>query len=214
MRFSARQLLYPANLLSLLRLLLAVPVTYLVARPELHRDHLLIVLIGVAILTDLLDGYAGRKLNQVSDLGKVLDPFADKVIIGAGIIAAVLVRGFPALLVLLLAYRDLLILAGGVMVTKRLGRITMANRWGKLNTFFVSFYCLFYTIDSAMLVTRLFGYAALVAIVVSGVSYYRFGEPYLFRTTGARWGFRVLFLSLPVLLALGLDKLAPHLTWI
>jgi len=213
MRISARQLLYPANLLSSLRLLLAAPVTYLVARPELDRDGLLIALIGVAILTDLLDGYAGRKLNQVSDLGKVLDPLADKVIIGAGVIAAVFVRGFPALLVLLLAYRDLLIVVGGIIVTKRIGRITMANRWGKLNTFFVSFFCLFYAIDSAMLVTRLFSYAALVTIVVSGVSYYRFGEPYLLRTAGARWVFRLLFLLLPVLLALVLNKLAPHLTW-
>jgi len=214
MNIAARQFLYPANLMSLARLALAVPITYLVAKPELERDGLLIFLIAAGIFTDLIDGYLSRVLNQVTDLGKVLDPIADKVTIVAGVIAAVFYRGFPALLVLLLAYRDILLVICGVVVTRRMGKITMANRWGKLNTFFVSFFCLFFAIDAGSVLTSVFGYASLVMVVVSGISYYSFGERHLFGGAVTRWVFRVILFVFPILLAALLYRLAPGLTWV
>jgi CDP-diacylglycerol--glycerol-3-phosphate 3-phosphatidyltransferase len=214
MDISPRHFLYPANLMSLLRLVLAVPVTYLVASPELGQDRLLIALIGLGILTDLLDGPLSRKLDQITDLGKVLDPIADKVIIVAGIVAAVFYRGFPALLVLLLAYRDILIVIGGILLTRRIGKITMANRWGKLNTFFMAFLCLSFAIDPGFLLTRLFGYAGLVMTIVSGISYFAFAESHLFQRPVTRWALRCAFVLIPIVLAALLDRFAPGLTWL
>ncbi len=45
--------------------------------------------------TDWADGFFARKLNQVSDLGKILDPIADKIHIGALVIALHYYQGFP-----------------------------------------------------------------------------------------------------------------------
>ena len=213
MNFAWRQLLFPANLLSLSRLLLAVPVTWLVAHPDAGLDSWLIGLILAGIATDVLDGPLSRALNQVSDLGKILDPLADKVAMIAGILAAVFYREFPALIVLLLGYRDVMILLLGALVTRRLRRITTANLWGKLNTFFVAFLCLGYAIAPAMPVTRALTYASLATIVISGASYYRFGEPYLFHGP-VRWIARVCFFALPALLWWLTAMAAPALKWL
>ena len=68
------------NMLSLFRLSL-IPVyvsIYLNARTD--RDYLLAgSILAVSCLTDLVDGYIARKFNQISNLGKLLDPFADKL---------------------------------------------------------------------------------------------------------------------------------------
>ena len=214
MEIAARQFLYPANLLSLLRLALAGPVTYLVARPDRGQDGLLMLLIGAAILTDVLDGYLSRKLNQASDLGKILDPVADKAIMAGGVLAAVWSRGFPALLVWLLLYRDVLILVLGWLVSRRIGRITTANRWGKLNTAVMALLCLSYVVSPAGWVTAGLTYLALATILISGVSYCAIGEPRLFPRGIGRWLFRVMITLGAAGGAFLLARVLPDLRWL
>jgi len=209
-----RHLFYPGNLLTLLRLLLAAPITWLVAHPEAGLDGWLAVLIAVAGVSDALDGYVSRRLGQVTDLGMLLDPLADKVVMASGILAAVAARGFPALVILLLAYRDLLILGLGLIVTRRQGRITKANVWGKLNTNAVALLCLAYVIDPDHALVKALVWVCLVTIVVSGVSYYRLGERVLFRAGLARWAARIALFCAPVGLWLLLDRWFPGLRWV
>lgn len=66
------------NLLTLLRLF-SVPV-YVVLFVDGRKYPALIVFLA-ACLTDLLDGFLARKLNQITDFGKLVDPFADKVMV-------------------------------------------------------------------------------------------------------------------------------------
>jgi len=197
MTFTANQLLYPGNLLSLLRLFLAVPITYLAAKPDLHLDGLLIAILLVAIASDWLDGYVSRKRNQITELGKLLDPMADKMVMAGGILALVLGRGFPAIVVFLLLYRDAMILTLGPVVSKRLGTITSSNMTGKVNTTLFAVACLLYVPAPDFIVTRLFIWASAVTTVISGISYYRFGEPYLAQRAASKWVLRIVLTLLP-----------------
>ena len=195
MNLSARQLVYPSNLLSLLRLLLTVPIVYLVARPRLDMDAVLLLLLGVATLTDFFDGYVSRKLAQQSELGKVLDPLADKVLMAGALIAIVICRGFPAWVVSLLIYRDVLIVALGAIVIRRSGQVTTANLLGKLNTTLFAIAFLLFLILPAHIATRLAIYSCAAITVISGVSYYASGERYLVRNRFAKFLLRLAVIA-------------------
>ncbi len=84
----------------------------------------------VAAGTDWLDGYLARKLNQVSDFGKFLDPLVDKLLILGPLLALIELGEVPAWGVFLILGRELTIAGWRVNQTK----ITGANIWGKLKT--------------------------------------------------------------------------------
>ena len=95
------------NLLSMVRLA-GVPVfLWLVLGPE--WDGWALVLLMVAGVTDWLDGYLARKLDQRSTLGEILDPVADRLYILAVVIGLVLRDIIPLWVGLLLPLRDLLL---------------------------------------------------------------------------------------------------------
>ncbi len=129
----------------------------------------------IAVLTDFLDGYLARRLKQVSDLGKVIDPVADKV--GVGIIAVCLtVTGDVPLwyLVVLLA-RDILIFAGGVYIRHQKKIVPQANMAGKIAVNVIALALLLSIIRVESLETFrtvVFG-LSLVAMAVSVVLYAR-----------------------------------------
>jgi len=84
----------------------------------------------VAALTDWLDGYLARKLNQISELGKFLDPLVDKLLVLAPLLAFIELGQVPAWGVFLILARELAIAGWRVSQTT----ITGANIWGKLKT--------------------------------------------------------------------------------
>lgn len=120
-----------SNLFSVLRVLLVVPVSLLLLSDSRDARLTAAALIVLAALTDFLDGFFARRFREVSDLGKVLDPVADKV--GIGVVALLLVlRGLiPAWFVAGILIRDVLILAGGLYLKRRLDIIPQSNRTGK-----------------------------------------------------------------------------------
>lgn len=121
------------NALSLLRIL-GVPVflwLVIVAQEDIWAFALLIV----AGITDWLDGFLARKLNQMSPIGAILDPLADRLYIAATI-AGLAIRGFiPWWLVVLIITRELMLLAL-LPVLRRSGRISLpVTLVGKAGTF-------------------------------------------------------------------------------
>jgi cardiolipin synthase (CMP-forming) len=78
------------NLLSFLRILLIPVFVGLIVHEGTEMAGMLLFA-GVAA-TDWVDGYVARRTNQVSELGKILDPVADRLAVGAGLVA-VMVRG-------------------------------------------------------------------------------------------------------------------------
>ena len=90
------------------------------------------VLYLVAILTDFFDGFLARKLNQISELGKILDPLADKLMIGSAIIILLLQARMPFWFVAIIIGRDLFLLLGGFLVSRRIKFVLPSLFVGKL----------------------------------------------------------------------------------
>ncbi len=126
-----------------------------------------LVLMLAATATDWLDGYFARRLGQVSDLGKVLDPVADKVCIGAMCVALSLWRGFPWWATAIIIGRDLLILAGGLVLMRKANAVPVSNQPGKwaAGTLAVTIVC--YAMDWQPVGALLLG-IGMVLVMASG----------------------------------------------
>ena len=94
-----------------------------------------LVVFLLAAATDWLDGYLARRLNQVTDLGKFLDPLVDKLLVMAPLLALVERGTVPAWGVFLILARELTIAGWRVSPALQSGNaIQGANQWGKLKT--------------------------------------------------------------------------------
>jgi cardiolipin synthase len=121
------------NVISFLRIALIPVFVALIVDPDTRRAGL--VLFVVVVATDWVDGALARATGQVSDLGKVLDPVADRLAIAAGLIALVVADAFPLWAALLILVRDVAVLiAGLVLLSKRRARIEV-RYLGKVATF-------------------------------------------------------------------------------
>ena len=127
-----------SNVLSLLRLLLAAPIVLLLLRAgEGHRTLPLIVML-VAGLTDFLDGILARAMDQITELGRVLDPLADKIAIAAVGFTLIVLGDLPLWFLLVVVVRDIVILGGGLLIKKRTGVVLPSNWAGKVAVTFVA----------------------------------------------------------------------------
>ncbi len=120
------------NLLSLFRLCL-IPVfmwLYCVEKNYLWTGIVLII----SGLTDTVDGIIARKFNMISDLGKVLDPIADKVT-QAAMLFCLLTR-FPLMIapLALMVVKEFFMGVTGLMVIQKTGKVFGADWHGKVNT--------------------------------------------------------------------------------
>jgi cardiolipin synthase len=121
------------NLLSLVRILLIPVFVGLILGHGTEAAGL--VLLAAVVATDWVDGYIARHTGQVSNLGKILDPVADRLALTAALVALVVRDAFPLWAALLVIARDGLILVAGVVLLLRY-RIRLDVRWvGKAATF-------------------------------------------------------------------------------
>jgi CDP-diacylglycerol--glycerol-3-phosphate 3-phosphatidyltransferase len=159
------------NLFSLIRFVLVVPIWILLQKSDQTSNILLLAIVGFAILSDWLDGFFARVLDQKSDLGRLLDPLADKFLMVAGLVGFVIYREFPLALLLLLAYRDFLIAIGGILIARKSGEITESNFWGKANTTVVSVAGFFFLLIPDWIGTQVLLVLSYISILISGTSY-------------------------------------------
>jgi CDP-diacylglycerol--glycerol-3-phosphate 3-phosphatidyltransferase len=122
------------NLLAIFRILLLPVIFYFLAQDTTTGYYIAVLLMLIAIASDVLDGYFARRWNQVTDLGKILDPLADKLGLGIFVIFIIFHRGFPIWAAVLLFSKDFLTLIGAILLVKRKGLFPMSNTWGKLNS--------------------------------------------------------------------------------
>ncbi len=123
-----------SNLLSLFRLLLGIPLWIVISKiNEGYEYRYLTMLICLfAFITDFLDGYLARKYNQITEMGKIIDPLADKVAMGIVVIKMFLLSEFPPYYLYIVLGRDLIIFLGGIFVSSKLGKVLPSNLLGKI----------------------------------------------------------------------------------
>ena len=121
------------NAVSLLRLLGIPLFFYLLLVQEDYIWSLCVLVIAGA--TDWVDGFLARRLNQISRLGILLDPMVDRLYIAATLIGLAMAQLIPWWLVLLIAFRDIALLAL-IPVLRRLGMTALPVTYvGKAATF-------------------------------------------------------------------------------
>ena len=131
------------NKLTILRLImipLFVAVFYLTVIP--YNYLISAVIFVLAALTDFLDGYIARKYNLVTNLGKFLDPIADKVLVSTALIVMLLpyptesaiIPFYGAIAVAIILARELIV-SGFRIVAASNGKVLAADKSGKIKTF-------------------------------------------------------------------------------
>ena len=174
MKISAADFLKIPNLLSLSRIFLLIPFAHFFRQNDFLMTLFFMILI---ILTDYLDGWTSRLFHQVTELGKILDPLADKICLGTGLfIIMVKVEVFLWPLYFLI-FRDLVIIGVSALITKKLHEVPASNIYGKLTSFLLSLTALLFFIlpfHPSFLLERIsfwLYYLSTVFIFISFASY-------------------------------------------
>lgn len=123
--------------------------------------------------TDVLDGWVARARNEVSELGKALDPLADKLVIFSTLLGLSW-WGLPAWMLVVYFVKETMQVLAGVFLLKKVNQLIPANWWGKSSTviFFIGFVGFFW---NQFLGTLMIG----VAILVSIYALYTYYQAYL-----------------------------------
>jgi CDP-diacylglycerol---glycerol-3-phosphate 3-phosphatidyltransferase len=141
---------------------------------EIDRWLSLIIFL-IAASTDWLDGYLARKLNQITELGKFLDPLVDKLLVLAPLLALIEMGLIPAWGVFLILAREIAI--AGWRVNPNLtenNQIKGANWWGKLKTVsqILAIALLIAPLSSEYnLIAQIAFWIAVILTLISGVIY-------------------------------------------
>lgn len=167
-----------ANQLTIIRIV-AIPLYLLVLYINKDWSNVAATIIFIlAGVSDFLDGYIARKYNMITDLGKILDPIADKILVAAALIALIdLDRLYWWIAVIMLA-RDFTMEALRNLAASK-GIIIAAGIWGKLKTTFqmvaigmISFKNVWLGINWYIL-GQVLMYIALVLSIYSAFVYFR-----------------------------------------
>lgn len=145
--------------------------------PVVHLVSALLFI--VASGTDWVDGYYARKYNLVTNLGKFLDPMADKLLVSAAFVLLVELNMAPAWLVIIILSREFAV-TGLRLVAAGEGVVLAAGQMGKWKTTFqlvsIAFLLLhdfpFSYLDLTVSIGTILLYIALILTVVSGLDYF------------------------------------------
>lgn len=131
-----------SNLISFSRILAPIPIIIIHQRMGEAAMGIIAVLVAYVIISDYLDGLAARKLDQITELGKFMDPLADKVCASIIFLYAVYLEYIPLWFFGVLLIRDSLILAGSYFIKKKHGKVAMSVMSGKLYVNILALYWL------------------------------------------------------------------------
>jgi cardiolipin synthase len=155
------------NAISALRLGCVPLFLYLLLGAEARRSAaLLLATLGA---TDWVDGYIARRWHQVSTLGKVLDPVADRIVLLAGVVAILVDGAAPLWVGIASLGREALISVGTLVVAALGGRRIDVSRAGKAGTFLTYFAYPMFLAGDAHLGSRALWRGMAWTLVVPGV---------------------------------------------
>ena len=124
-----------ANSISICRILLAIPLVYILNIFSVETQEMAYAVWGIIILivlSDSLDGYVARKTDEITNFGKIIDPVADKICLVVVLIFLIFEYKLPFLLFfLLLSVRDIYLIIIGVYLINMQEEVFQSNRSGK-----------------------------------------------------------------------------------
>lgn len=126
----------------------------------------------IAGITDVLDGYIARKYHLVSDLGKVLDPLADKMMLLAVLICLATTNLVPLWVLLLIMLKEIVMISGGIyLYFSNIKIIIPSNHFGKLGTVLFYLAICMVLLEAKKIVALTTLYLAVLMAVVAFVIY-------------------------------------------
>lgn len=162
------------NLLSVIRLLLIIPLIISFMNQKYIEAGICLLLSG---LSDMFDGAIARKFNQVTQLGKMLDPVADKLTLIAVVICIAILFPEVAPIVIILLSKDVIMLIGGAVLLCLKIKPPAAKWYGKVATaiFYVSITTLVFLKSvfhyQNQILTLILMALTVIAMIVAFVSY-------------------------------------------
>ncbi len=121
------------NKLTVTRIILSFVFMFFIFSQGLLFKTLALATFAIASITDFLDGYIARKYNLITDLGKLLDPIADKILVLTAFSAFVYLHIIPVWMLVIIIFRELLITVTRLVLAKK-GKVIAASVWGKYKT--------------------------------------------------------------------------------
>lgn len=134
-----------SNYISISRIIIAIPLCLAIWNYDLFWT---LILIGLGLFTDWLDGFLARRLNQISEWGKILDPLADKIIIGVPGFLLFVQGRIETWFIILVISRDVLILIGALFAKHKLKYVIPSNWLGKIAVNLISLVFIFAIFES------------------------------------------------------------------
>ena len=107
------------NVLTMIRLLLVPVFVVVYFRTSAEPKYAALAIFAAASLTDMLDGYLARQLNQITDFGKLFDPLADKLMVLSAMVCQAVTGVFPWAAVIVVACKELVMVLGGLFMLSR-----------------------------------------------------------------------------------------------
>ena len=130
---ASRRVLTVPNALSAIRILLIPAFVILIVDPQTRLGGFL--LLGAVVSTDWVDGYVARRTGRVTELGKLLDPLADRLAMAAALVTFVVTDLLPLWAALVILVRDALVLVVAVWLALSGGPRIDVRPIGKYATF-------------------------------------------------------------------------------
>jgi CDP-diacylglycerol--glycerol-3-phosphate 3-phosphatidyltransferase len=162
-----RDFLTLSNLLSILRIVLTIPFAAVMLSSVPSAPLWGSLLLALGVLTDRLDGYFARRYDQETEWGRILDPLADKIAVAVvGLVLLILGR-IPLWFVAAIVGRDLLILAGGIYLKVRMGKVLPSNWLGKWAVGIIAIALFLALLDIAPALQVVLMVAILIILLVS-----------------------------------------------
>lgn len=124
-----------ANKLTMLRIFLIPIFMVFVLNKTSYGALIATIIFIIAAITDTLDGYIARKRNEITNLGKFMDPLADKLLVSAALISLVQMGKLSAWVVVIIIGREFTISILRAVAAAE-GRVIAASWWGKAKTIF------------------------------------------------------------------------------
>lgn len=160
------------NFFTALRLVFLPFIIFFLYKGTRTGDIVALIFMFFACVTDYLDGHYARKLNKLSNVGRMLDPLIDKISVGSAMLVLACMKGLPYWYVFIVIARDLFLLFTSTLVISKKRLITESNKLGKWTSTLLALVVITFTLNVPV-VKYIFMYLTLLLVPMTIIGYIR-----------------------------------------